>query len=97
MNMMNIRKKAMGMIVAAMVVTGASAFAATPQPFTLSENGDYEAVVVDMVPQQAGTENTFYSENGDYQAVVVNVAASPAGSSVFTHSENSDYQAVPAI
>lgn len=97
MNMMNIRKKIMGMIVAAMMVTGASAFAATPQPFTLFENGDYKAAIVDMVPQLAEMNNAFYSENGDHQAVVVHVAASPAGSSVFTHSENSDYQAVPAL
>lgn len=56
----------MAMLFAAMTLMSASAFAAAPA-YNYSENGDFEAVVVDVVPQ-ADNEYYGYSENGDYQA-----------------------------
>ena len=65
--MNNMKKKVMAMVLAAMMMVGASALAATPS-YNYSENGDFEAAVVDFVPQ-AENNNTRvgYSENGDYQ------------------------------
>lgn len=64
--MKNAKKKVMAMLFAAMTLMSASAFAAAPA-YNYSENGDFEAVVVDVVPQ-ADNEYYGYSENGDYQA-----------------------------
>lgn len=66
MKMKNAKKKVMAMLFAAMTLMSASAFAAAPA-YNYSENGDFEAVVVDVVPQ-ADNEYYGYSENGDYQA-----------------------------
>lgn len=56
---------------AAMTLMSFSAFAADAA-YNYSENGDFEAVVVDVVPQ-ADNEYYGYSENGDYQATRANV------------------------
>ena len=64
--MKNAKKKVMAMLFAAMTLMSASAFAAAPA-YNYSENGDFEAVVVDVVPQ-ADNEYYGYSENGDYRA-----------------------------
>lgn len=64
--MKNAKKKVMAMLFAVMTLMSASAFAAAPA-YNYSENGDFEAVVVDVVPQ-ADNEYYGYSENGDYQA-----------------------------
>lgn len=64
--MKNAKKKVMAMLFAAMTLMSASVFAAAPA-YNYSENGDFEAVVVDVVPQ-ADNEYYGYSENGDYQA-----------------------------
>lgn len=66
--MKNEKKKVMAMLFAAMTLMSVSAFAAAPA-YNYSENGDFEAVVVDVVPQ-ADNDNEYYgySENGDYQA-----------------------------
>ena len=66
--MKNIKKKVMTMMFAAMTLMSFSAFAADAT-YNYSENGDFEAVVVDVVPQ-ADNDNEYYgySENGDYQA-----------------------------
>lgn len=69
--MKNAKKKVMAMLFAAMTLMSASAFAAAPA-YNYSENGDFEAVVVDVVPQ-ADNEYYGYSENGDYQATRANV------------------------
>ena len=98
MNMMNMKKKAVGMVMAAMMMTGASAFAATPQTFTLSENGDYEAALVEMVPQTssgASQVSHFYSDNADYEAVSAEAAPMTSGSHTsHFYSDNADYEAV---
>lgn len=69
--MKNAKKKVMAMLFAVMTLMSASAFAAAPA-YNYSENGDFEAVVVDVVPQ-ADNEYYGYSENGDYQATRANV------------------------
>lgn len=97
MNMMNMKKKAMGMVMAAMMMTGASAFAATSQTFTLSENGDYEAAVVEMAVQTRGGASQvshFYSDNADYEAVNAEMAPMTSGSHTsHFYSDNADYEA----
>lgn len=66
--MKNVKKKVMSMILAAMTVVGASAFAAAPS-YNYSGNGDYTAVVISDVPQSTVADRGVgYSENGDYQA-----------------------------
>ena len=67
--MKNIKKKVMTMMFAAMTLMSFSAFAADAA-YNYSENGDFAAVVVDVVPQAENNNKCYgYSENGDYQAV----------------------------
>ena len=52
-----------------MTLMSFSAFAADAA-YNYSENGDFAAVVVDVVPQDENNNKCYgYSENGDYQAV----------------------------
>ena len=68
MRMKNIKKKVMTMMFAAMTLMSFSAFAAVPA-YNYSENGDFEAAVVDVVSQTENSNEYYgYSENGDYQA-----------------------------
>lgn len=67
--MKNIKKKVMTMMFAAMTLMSFSAFAADAA-YNYSENGDFAAAVVDIVPQDENNNKCYgYSENGDYQAV----------------------------
>ena len=91
------KKKLFGMIAAAMMMAGVSAFAAGPQADEVSENRDYNAVVIPMALQSEGPAQgcAVYSENGDYRAVKANMPAMTGASySRCFYSENGDYQAV---
>lgn len=67
--MKNIKKEVMTMMFAAMTLMSFSAFAADAA-YNYSENGDFAAAVVDVVPQTENNNKCYgYSENGDYQAV----------------------------
>lgn len=95
--MKNMKKKVMAMVFAAMTVVGASAFAAAPA-YNYSENGDFEAAVVDVVPQAESSDSyRGYSENGDYTAAVITDAPQiTVADRGVGYSENGDYQAARA-
>lgn len=95
--MKNMKKKVMAMVLAAMTVVGASALAAAPS-YNYSENGDFEAAVVDFVPQAENNDtHVGYSENGDYTAAVISdVPQSTVADRGVGYSENGDYQAARA-
>lgn len=95
MRMKNIKKKVMTMMFAAMTLMSFSAFAADAA-YNYSENGDFAAAVVDIVPQTENSNEYYgYSENGDFAAVVVDVVPQDENNNkCYGYSENGDYQAV---
>ncbi|WP_296913256.1 hypothetical protein [uncultured Megasphaera sp.] len=95
--MKNIKKKVMAMMFAATTLMSFSAFAAVPA-YNYSENGDFAAAVVDVVPQTENSNEYYgYSENGDFTAVVVDAVPQDENNNKhYGYSENGDYQAARA-
>lgn len=87
------------MVLAMSLVSGA-AFAASADVQPYGENRDYQAVVVDSMPDTVvhGPAAQTYSENGDYQAAVIGYvpAAAVQGPQSRMYSENGNYTAAPA-